>query len=182
MDALLYMAMGKFDLHSAQGIIDAYDVNVKGLHLALHAAHHSGIAQAVFTSSMSVYLERQLKARYFADEEITPDSRDIYGFTKHMGEEVCRFAARNWGMSVNALRLCYPRSRERWLADAQPGVPTLATAEDDLARALLAALDYASGGFQVFMISGDYEGKITNLAKAKRLLGWEPLARPRSDG
>jgi nucleoside-diphosphate-sugar epimerase len=178
MDALLYMAMGKFDLHSPEGIIAAYDVNVKGLHLALHAAHQAGISHAVYTSSMSVYYERQLKERYFPDEDVTPDARNIYGFTKRMGEEVCRFATRNWGMSVNALRLCYPRLRERWLAETRPGVPTLATDEEDVARALLAALDYKSGGFQAFMISGDYEGAITNLSKAKRLLGWEPLARP----
>jgi hypothetical protein len=29
------------------------------------------------------------------------------------------------------------------------------------------------------MISGDYEQKLLNMSKAKRLLGWEPLARPR---
>jgi hypothetical protein len=28
------------------------------------------------------------------------------------------------------------------------------------------------------MISGDYEQKIMNMSKAKRLLDWEPLARP----
>ena len=46
-----------------------------------------------------------------------------------------------------------------------------------MARALLAALEYRNG-FQAFQISGDYENKIMNMGKAKRLLGWEPLARP----
>ena len=178
-DALVYMAMGKYDQKHADGLRYGYDVNVKGLHLALHAAHQSGISHAVFTSSMSVYQEHRLESRYFADEEITPDARDTYGFTKRMGEEVCRNAARAWGMSVNALRLCYPRPLEGWLEETKPGVPTLATAGDDVARALVAALEHRFGGFQAFMISGDYEGKITNLSKAKRLLGWEPQARPR---
>jgi hypothetical protein len=40
-----------------------------------------------------------------------------------------------------------------------------------------AALDY-QGGFNAFMISGDYENKIMNMSKAKRLLNWQPLARP----
>ena len=47
----------------------------------------------------------------------------------------------------------------------------------DVARALLAALDYRAG-FQAFMISGDYEQKLMNMSKARRWLGWEPLARP----
>jgi hypothetical protein len=42
---------------------------------------------------------------------------------------------------------------------------------------MLAALEY-SNGFQAFLTSGDYENKIMNMGKAKRLLGWEPLARP----
>jgi hypothetical protein len=28
------------------------------------------------------------------------------------------------------------------------------------------------------MISGDYEQKLMNMSKARRLLGWEPRARP----
>jgi len=44
-------------------------------------------------------------------------------------------------------------------------------------EAMSAALQYGDG-FQAFMISGDYEQKIMNMAKAKRLLGWKPLARP----
>ena len=31
------------------------------------------------------------------------------------------------------------------------------------------------------MISGDYAQKVMNMAKAKRLLGWAPLARPRPE-
>ena len=55
--------------------------------------------------------------------------------------------------------------------------PGLATTAGDVARAMLAALEYR-GGFQTFMISGDYEQKVLNMSKAKRVLGWEPLARP----
>jgi len=55
--------------------------------------------------------------------------------------------------------------------------PTIATSASDVARALLAALAYRAG-FQSFMISGDYEQKLMNMSKARRLLGWAPLARP----
>jgi hypothetical protein len=43
---------------------------------------------------------------------------------------------------------------------------------------LRAALEYRAG-FQAFSISGDYDQAQMSLAKAKRLLGWEPLARPK---
>lgn len=175
-EALLYMAMGAMEWRTHHGIETAFDVNVKGVYHALYAAHEAGARHAVYTSSMSVY--ENLNARYFPDEEITPDARQLYGFSKRMGEEVCRNAAREWGMTVNALRLCLPRSDEQWLMEAVAGTPTIATTATDVARALLAALDYRGGGFQAFMISGDYEQRVMNMTKAKRLLGWEPLARP----
>ena len=176
MDALLYMAMGSQNWEAIESAISAYDVSVKGVYLALRAAHAAGITHAVYTSSMSVYHDPP--GRYYPDEEITPDARDFYGFTKLLGELVCRNAAREWGMTVNALRLCHPTAEEIWLEQTRAGTPTIATTGDDVARALLAALDYRGGGFEAFMISGDYQEKIMNLAKARRLLGWAPQARP----
>ena len=176
MEAVLYMAMGSLDWAEIPGVVSAYDVNVKGLHLALRAANEAGITQTVYASTMSVYAGDLLQ-RYFADEELTPDASDLYGFTKYLGEQVCLNAVRLWGMNVNALRLCLPKSEENWLAEVSAGVPFIATTARDVARAIDAALNYRAG-FQAFMISGDYENKIMNMSKSKRLLGWEPLARP----
>jgi nucleoside-diphosphate-sugar epimerase len=175
-DALLYMAMGEKVFDSTSGIASNLDVNIKGVYLALQAAQQAGATHAVYTSSMSVY-GGDLLERYFPDEEITPDSSGMYGFSKRLGEEVGRNATRAWGMSFNALRLCFPVSDAQWQADTRMGTPTIATSASDLARALLAALEYRAG-FQAFMISGDYEHKLMNMSKARRLLGWEPLARP----
>lgn len=175
-DALLYMAMGEKDFDSVSGISSNLDVNVKGVYLALDAARRAGVGHAVYTSSMSIY-GGDLLQRYFPDEGLTPDASDLYGFTKRLGEEVCQNAARAWGVSVNALRLCFPTADAEWAAQTRRGTPTIATAAGDVARALLAALDYR-GGFQAFMISGDYEQRLMNMEKARRLLGWEPLARP----
>ncbi|MAS33881.1 MAG: nucleoside-diphosphate sugar epimerase [Anaerolineaceae bacterium] len=175
-DAVVYMAMGSLNWQEEAGIVSAYDVNIKGVHLALRAAHEAGVQQAVYTSSMSVY-GGDLMQRTFPDEGITPDATNLYGFTKRMGEEVCQNAAREWGMNVNALRLCHPTAEEKWLEETRSGVPTIATMARDVANALMAAAAY-QGGFQAFTISGDYEQKVMNMAKAKRLLGWEPLARP----
>ncbi len=175
MDALLYMAMGSLEWDEWQGTNSGFDANVKGLHFALKAAAEVGIKQAVYTSSMSVYAN--LRSRYFYDEDITPDEIELYGFTKWLGEEVCRNASRRWGMNVNALRLCLPTAKEKWLEETQAGTPTIATVGEDVGRAMLGGLELQAD-FQTFMISGDYEQKIMNMSKAKRLLGWEPLARP----
>ncbi len=80
-------------------------------------------------------------------------------------------------MHVNVLRLCWPLSIEDWQAQAYRGTPTPKTSADDLARALLAALQFRQG-YQLFNLSGDYDQPIINLRKAKHLLHWAPLARP----
>jgi nucleoside-diphosphate-sugar epimerase len=134
-------------------------VNIKGLHLALKAAHEANINQAVYASTMSIY-GGDLMQRHFSDEGITPDAIELYGFTKGMGEQVCQNAVRLWGMNINALRLCHPTAEEKWRNQTVLGTPTIHTTAADVARAMSAALDY-QGGF-----------------KAKRLLNWQPLARP----
>jgi nucleoside-diphosphate-sugar epimerase len=107
-EALLYMAMGDKRFDTNIGITTNFDVNVKGVYLALCAAQRAGVAHAVYTSSMSVY-GSDLMTRYFPDEDLTPDASDIYGLTKRMGEEVCRNATRAWGMSVTqvAVHVCH---------------------------------------------------------------------------
>ena len=175
MDALLYMAMGALDWQTHTGMHTAFDVNVKGVYLSLHAARQAGVMHAVYCSSMSVY-DGALDKQYFFDEDMPPNARGLYGLTKRMGEEACSNACYLHGMSVNALRLCFPMADDTWMALDRSGTNVLATAASDLSNALHAALMYRNG-FQAFMISGDYAQTVINLAKAKRVLGWEPLAR-----
>lgn len=176
MNRLLYMAMNIQRGEELAIEHSSFDVNVKGVYLALKAAHEVGIPHAVYCSTMSVY-DGALEVRYFFDEEMTPDARGTYGFTKRLGEEVCRNAWVRYGLSVNALRMCHPIARATFLEQARLGTPSIPTDAEDVARLMLAALEY-SNGFQAFLTSGDYENKIMNMGKAKRLLGWEPLARP----
>jgi nucleoside-diphosphate-sugar epimerase len=176
MDLLFYMAMNIQRGDPTAMEHSSFDVNVKGVYLALKAAHEVGIPHAVYCSTMSVY-DGALESRYFFDEDMQPDARGTYGFTKRLGEEVCRNAWYRYGLSVNALRLCHPVEREKWLEQARSGVPSIPTDAEDVARLMLAALEYRNG-FHAFLTSGDYENKIMNMGKARRLLNWEPLARP----
>jgi nucleoside-diphosphate-sugar epimerase len=176
-EALLYMAMGAQRGSHLHLVNTNFDVNVKGVYFALLAAHQAGIPHAVYTSSMSVY-DGRLETRYFFDEDMPTDCRHHYGLTKRLGEDICRNACHEWGMTINALRLCLPIADEQWRTETRLGIPTIATAASDVSRALLAALDFRGYGFQAFMISGDYEQKIMNMTRARKLLQWEPLARP----
>ena len=175
MDAFIYLAMGSEDWENWSGIDSSYDANIKGLHFLFRTAAQEGITQAVYCSSMSVYAD--LRNRYFPDEEIPPDETELYGFTKWLGEEVCRNAWRRWGIHVNALRLCHPTFKEQWMKQTKLGTPTIATSDEDVASVMDASLQLQAG-FQAFMVSGDYEQKTMNLSKAFRMLGWSPQARP----
>jgi len=180
MDALLYMAMGTN--RGLPGIHDpapAYDINVKGVHLALDAAARAGVKRVVYTSSLSVY-DGHLDITSGATdrEEIPPEPGTVYGFTKYLGEEVCRFFHRAHHLPVIVLRLCYPVSRERWHAHYDPGRVNPQTSAPDLARALIAALELEHTNYEVIHITGDFTGRAYHHEKARRLLGWEPLERP----
>ena len=175
-DLLFYMAMNLQRGDPLAMEHSSFDVNVKGVYLAFKAAHELGITHAVHCSTMSVY-DGGLEVRYFFDEEMAPDARGTYGFSKRLGEEVCRNAWNRYGISVNSLRMCHPIAREKFLERARLDVPSIPTDAEDVARLMLAAMEYRNG-FQAFLTSGDYDNKIMNMGKAKRLLGWEPLARP----
>ncbi len=177
-DSVIYMAMGTINWSELQGIDTGFDANVKGLYLALRAAREANVGHAIYTSSMSVY-DGDLMSRYFYNEDLQPDGRNLYALTKYFGELVCRNACVEFGMSVNALRMCFPVSDAHWQELVAAGQFTLHTAASDLARAMNAALRHRNA-FQVYTISGEYEGKVLNMDKARRELGWEPNARPNS--
>ena len=132
MDLLFYMAMNLQRGDPLAMEHSSFDVNVKGVYLAFKAAHEVGITHAVHCSTMSVY-DGALNVRYFFDEEMMPDARGTYGFTKRLGEEVCRNAWNRYGISVNSLRMCHPVAREKWLEQARLSVPSIPTDAEDVA-------------------------------------------------
>ena len=179
-DVVIHAAMGALDEASSGHAIAAFDVNVKSVHLAVSAAHQAGVPHFVYVSSMSVY--RDLKTRRL-DESAAPDASDLYGLTKRLGEEVCRAAVAEYGLSVNILRLAWPTPDSDWPAWSlmEPpadirrpdGTPACATAGTDVAAAIAAAVDYRDG-LQTFIVSADELGGLWNTAKTRDVLGWHP--------
>lgn len=173
-EALLYMAMGGKSFSDLGHQASQFDVNTKGVYLAMNACRQAGIPHAVYTSSMSVY-HGDLLSRQFTDEEIPADAREPYGLSKRFGEEVCRAAWQRWRISVNVLRLCFPLAADEWEEAHQKG-RTLAMRADDVANLFLSALEFRAG-YQAYFVSGDHEERYMRMTKAKQLLGWEPQAR-----
>ena len=182
MDTFIYMVMlrptsDRSSVADFPDIVANYDVNAKGLHIVLHAAKAVGIRHGVYTSTFTVH-ERTRNS--FPDENIVPrDNPGVYGLTKSFGEQVCEYFAREHGMSLIALRITGPSTREQWLErrnlPKDPSVHIWWTDEEDLARAYLAAISVEHKGFDAVFIAGDPEQKEINLSKAQRLLDWEPM-------
>jgi nucleoside-diphosphate-sugar epimerase len=170
-DALVYMAMNtQMDWGSVNTVRNAFDINVKGLYLSLWAASNCGVAHAVYTSSMSVYKERD---GLYPEESEPPDATDFYGLTKRLGEEVCRARVAQGGMTLTALRLCFPVADDAPAPREPTFRATTFTRGYDVAQAIGAALEYRNG-FEAITISGDAVGAMTSLRKAKELLNWQP--------
>jgi nucleoside-diphosphate-sugar epimerase len=164
-------------------IVENYETNTLALHLLLFTAQTKGVTGVVHTSSMSVH--HRARSWYWSEEGVPRDSPSVYGLTKGLGEEICEYFARWFRMNIVALRLTAPRTRAQFLDERRsppptPGTPTghlYVTDEEDLARAYLAALEVVRVGhsrFEAVFIAGDEAGEEHNLAKARRILGWEP--------
>ncbi len=172
-DAVVYMAMVPEKILNDVPL--SYDINCKGIHLTLAAAHDEGIGRVVFFSSGSATDGNDFP-QY---DEMPLCSNSPYGMTKGLGEHICEWFCAHHDMSIIALRLWFPTTRERWDEWREKhGKVThwmrIATHDDDLARAMLSAIDSNVQDFQAMLISGDLTGEHIRTDRAREILGWEP--------
>lgn len=176
MDALLYMARGSFN--PINHITTSYDVNVKGLHLALEAARQAGVKRVVYTSTVSVYDGYgDLSTGATDNEQVPPLVKTAYALTKQMGEQVCQFFHDRHKLPVLVLRLFAPVSDEERRTKLFKGSVDCRTEASDLARAIISSLRSTHSEFEVIHITGDQSGRAYHHEKAKRILGWEPYSQ-----
>jgi 2-alkyl-3-oxoalkanoate reductase len=162
-----------------------FDLNVTGVYLALRAALANGIRSFVHVSTMSVFASY---GRVLIDAAASPDSRQPYGLSKRLAEELCASFSRERQMTVTSLRLAYPTTEELWplwrspgTPDAIPARPALedgiefdALAPSDLARAIDAALR-RRGTYAAVPVTGDADGVSFRDDRAARMLSWTPV-------
>lgn len=172
-DVLVYLAMGtERDWGAIGGWAESqFDVNVKGLYLALQVAAEVGIRRALFASSLSVFEDLEEHGRELEDG--IPNAVDGYGLSKRLGELVCEAACHEHEMDIIALRLCAPLPDKEFHA-YNGEYPEIRTAASDVAAAFEAALTRPGRGFEHFTICGDIEEKTISWPRTRRELGWHP--------
>jgi nucleoside-diphosphate-sugar epimerase len=125
-----------------------YELNVTGTFNVWEAAVAHGALGLLFSSTMGVYGETRRPVTQrdvaFLDEELALLPGDVYGWTKLVGEELCRFHARVNGVPSIALRfgMFVPEPFFRY------GIRLLygGVHEDDVADAVVAAVDRLGRG------------------------------------
>ena len=125
-----------------------HELNVLGTFNVWEAAVAHGARGMVFSSTMGVYGDSRRPAAdddvVFLREDISLLPGDVYGWTKVVGEELCRFQARASGIPSIALRygMFVPEPFFRY------GIRLLygGVHEADVAYAVLAALDSLAAG------------------------------------
>ena len=186
-DAFIWLAMrsaqgGMVTDQDVETIVDNYDLNTKGLHLFLFLAQQAGVTRGVYTSSMSVHYRG--RTNYPSEDAVPRNSPSVYGLTKGLGEEICAYFARWFGMNIIGLRISGPRRRADYLEQrrnprrAGDGSFVFPLDEEDMANAYLGAVTAvatpAAGRFEAVFVVGDEAGLEHDLSKAARLIGWQP--------
>ncbi len=129
-----------------------YGLNVTGTFNVWEAAVEHRVRGVLFSSTMGVYGESRRPVRdrdvVFLHEELPLLPGDVYGWTKVVGEELCRFHARAGGIGSIALRfgMFVPEPFFRY------GIRLLygGVHEDDVADAVIAAVDRLGAGASGF--------------------------------
>ena len=106
MDAVVHVAAIHGPNWRALGDHAMFEINVMGTQNVVDAAVHEGLARVVFTSSISATGHGQgTPAPYLPiDEQIPRGPADLYGQSKALGEQICRFASARHGLSTIILR------------------------------------------------------------------------------
>jgi UDP-glucose 4-epimerase len=102
-DAVIHAAAYHGNAAASRNEEDYYSVNVTGTHNVLRAMLLNSVKYLVFSSSEVVYGEGMCDKQVM-DEEVPCIPDHIYPLTKQLGEEMCRFYARQHGFKIAMLR------------------------------------------------------------------------------
>ncbi|MEA3401075.1 MAG: NAD(P)-dependent oxidoreductase [Armatimonadota bacterium] len=106
MDAIVHVAAIHGAVWRQLGDHAMFETNVMGTHNVLQGAVAARARRVVFTSSISAtgHGAGPPAPSLPIDEEIERGPSDLYGLSKQLGEQMCRFAAARHGLSTIILR------------------------------------------------------------------------------
>lgn len=185
-EGVVHLAYG----HGKQGdpvlsIQRNFDVNAKGTYNLLWAAKKAGVQRFVYTSTLSVFGSLICSSKTYLDETTPPHCEEVYGLTKFMGEEACALFGRWRQLSVVCLRLCNVVNESEWQETNKVRYEeersrcwrAMATHVEDVARAIRLALVAPNIQYEIIHVAADNLGRLTDIRKAKELLGFWPKHR-----
>jgi nucleoside-diphosphate-sugar epimerase len=152
--------------------------NIVGLYNVLEAARLAGVQRVLLASTGQVNWWQQIEGPWPNRTDDPPTPRHWYAVTKIAAEAAGKAYARNFGMTVLALRLGWcPRTREQITEIA--GLPRgqdVYLSPGDAGRFFVRAMeaDLPAGFWTLFVASRPTHKTIFDLEPTRRLLGWEP--------
>jgi len=184
-------------IHLAAKISDAYGwddlhaTNVVGTRNVFEAAREAGAKRVVFASSGATVAGWELVEPYKSlvagryegalddivqiDESMAVRPRNLYAATKVWGESVARHYADNFGIEAVCLRIGYANVEDR-PSDARQF--SVWNSRRDVVNAIRLALTVdLPARFDTFFILSDNRYGYRSLARARRVLGYEPMDR-----
>jgi len=176
-DAVIHLAVASG--HEGEYEDDAFnqlrfDVNVKGTCNVLEAARRASVRRFVYTSSLMVVWGYEPPHEVAADA--LPRPIGTYALTKQMGELLCQYYARSFGLSVVCLRIPKPVDLDDSNVRRWPIRPQW-LAFPDLIQAYRLALATPGNDFEIVTIVGESSRRRWDLGKAATLLGYQPTIR-----
>lgn len=186
MEAVAHLAYGHIQWGndpSAADVRASFDVNLKGTFNLLLAAKQVGVKRFVYTTTLSVFGDFLNTTNEEITEQTPVCPDEIYGLTKYLGEEVCRYFARAHGVSAVCLRLCHVCDDADWARAASERNPRrvrwrgMATHVSDVARAIHRALTVPDLKFEILNIAANNPGRLSNIQRAAQVLGFTPQWR-----
>ena len=133
-----------------------FEINVMGTQNVVDAAVRAGVRRLVFTSSISATGHGQgVPPAYLPiDEDIPREPADLYGQSKALGEQICRFAIERYGLSVFMLRPGFICDESVAFPDTMRLLSCMVDVRD-VASAHIAALECDSVHHGAFLVTAD---------------------------
>jgi hypothetical protein len=156
MDAVVHIGALHGKAWNEAGDNVGFDVNVTGTRNILDNAARAGVKRVVFTSSIWASGHGTPAPAYLPiDERMVREPAELYGLTKALGEQMCRYATATYGLSTIVLRPGGIRPADAY-SPVSSGFLTACVDVRDVAQAHVLALEAPDAmAHELFIITAD---------------------------